>query len=131
MSFEPSFPKNFFRSIVDARTQLLRSRTLSLGFEDAFFQSARSRSALSPELFPLRGFGGALRFPALLQRCGQSFSRQFAIERLGAGILDRNGNSRRQMTQGHRRRNLVHVLTPRPAGTSERFLQVSFAQHGI
>lgn len=125
------FRKNLVRSVFDARTQALSTRALPFGFEDALLQRARPRPALPANLFPARDFSCAVGFLPLRQGCGQTFPSQLAIERLRAGILNRDANSGRQMTQRHRGRNLIHVLPARASRTGERFLEVGFAQHGI
>ena len=116
--------------IVDLRSQFLRPRPQPLRFEDALFQSARPGSSLTALLFPARDFSGPRRMPTLLQRCGEAFAGELAIECLRARVLDCHRYARGHMAKRDRSRNFVDVLSARTAGTSERLLQIGLAQHG-
>jgi len=57
----------------------------------------------------------------------QPFAREFAILRLRSRILDGHADAARPMTQHHRRRNLVYILSARSAGPRERFHQIDIS----
>ena len=71
--------------------------------------------------------GSAQLFVALFDGREKSFTRECAITRLRARILHGHADSSGAMSQRHRSRDLVHMLTPRAAGTREPFLKIRFA----
>ena len=115
--------------IVRRGAELLDSGSPAFRFQNALLQTAWPRRALTTNFLSTRDLSSTLFFATLFQRRSQTFPRQLAIHRLRTGILNRDADASRPVTQSHRGGNLVNVLTARSAGTGKCFLQVGFAKH--
>ena len=112
----------------DLTTHLLRFRAAAFRFDQLRLRAPRA-FGLSPP-FP-RGFRQLLqllrldRFIDFLQQPPPS---GLPVHRLRARIRNRHTQPRWNMTQSDRRRDLVHMLTARPARAREHLLNIGVAQ---
>src|SRR4029077_19443155 len=112
---------------IDLATLSLQFTAFAFRFQNALLKRAWARRAAAARLFPSRNLCRALLFLRVFDCIQQPFARESAILRLRSRILDRHADTRWQVPQRHRRRNLVYILSTGSAGPGERFHKIDIA----